>query len=113
MDNVCNRCLFSIPSKVEMAEEQEYLRSLFRVWEILHFVSRSSTSALRQPIPFQPTHQIKFTYLPRQAYLLLLITRFRYPVLSLASLTHSPLLKRPITSLTTYIRSDTFVIIDQ
>ena len=23
MDNVCNRCLFSIPSKVEMAEEQE------------------------------------------------------------------------------------------
>ena len=26
MDNVCNRCLFSIPSKVEMAEEQEYLR---------------------------------------------------------------------------------------
>ena len=25
MDNVCNRCLFSIPSKVEMAEEQEYL----------------------------------------------------------------------------------------
>ena len=29
MDNVCNRCLFSIPSKVEMAEEQEYLRSSF------------------------------------------------------------------------------------
>ena len=26
MDNVCNRCLCSIPSKVEMAEEQEYLR---------------------------------------------------------------------------------------
>ena len=26
MDNVCNRCLFSIPSKVEMAEEQEYKR---------------------------------------------------------------------------------------
>ena len=26
MDNVCNRCLFSIPSKVEMAEEQEYLK---------------------------------------------------------------------------------------
>ena len=26
MDNVCNRCLFSIPSKVEMAKEQEYLR---------------------------------------------------------------------------------------
>ena len=26
MDYVCNRCLFSIPSKVEMAEEQEYLR---------------------------------------------------------------------------------------
>ena len=26
MDNVCNRCLFSIPSKVEMAEEPEYLR---------------------------------------------------------------------------------------
>ena len=25
MDNVCNRCLFSIPSKVEMAEEQENL----------------------------------------------------------------------------------------
>ena len=24
MDNVCNRSLFSIPSKVEMAEEQEY-----------------------------------------------------------------------------------------
>ena len=29
MDNVCNRCLFSIPSKVEMAEEQEYLRCPF------------------------------------------------------------------------------------
>ena len=27
MDNVCNRRLFSIPSKVEMAEEQEYLCS--------------------------------------------------------------------------------------
>ena len=25
MDNVCNRRLFSIPCKVEMAEEQEYL----------------------------------------------------------------------------------------
>ena len=25
MDNVCNRRLFSIPSKVEMAEEQRYL----------------------------------------------------------------------------------------
>ena len=29
MDNVCNRCLFSIPSKVEMAEEQEYLNTFF------------------------------------------------------------------------------------
>ena len=28
MDNVCNRCLFSIPSKVEMAEEQEYRQYL-------------------------------------------------------------------------------------
>ena len=28
MDNVCNRCLFSIPSKVEMAEEQEYQQKL-------------------------------------------------------------------------------------
>ena len=27
MDNVCNRCLFSIPSKVEMAEEQEYIET--------------------------------------------------------------------------------------
>ena len=27
MENVCNRRLFSIPSKVEMAEEQEYLFS--------------------------------------------------------------------------------------
>ena len=26
MDYVCNRCLFSIPSKVEMAEEQDYLQ---------------------------------------------------------------------------------------
>ena len=33
MDNVCNRCLFSIPSKVEMAEEQEYLRySVLQTW---------------------------------------------------------------------------------
>jgi len=31
MDNVCNRRLFSIPSKVEMAEEQEYLRGI--PWE--------------------------------------------------------------------------------
>ena len=29
MDNVCNRRLFSIPSKVEMAEEQEYLNLLY------------------------------------------------------------------------------------
>ncbi len=34
MDNVCNRCLFSIPSKVEMAEEQEYLN-------ICHFMYKS------------------------------------------------------------------------
>ena len=27
MDNVCNSRLFSIPSKVEMAEQQEYLCS--------------------------------------------------------------------------------------
>ena len=27
MDNVSNRCLFSIPSKVEMAEEQEQYTS--------------------------------------------------------------------------------------
>ena len=27
MDNVCNRRLFSIPSKVEMAEEQGYLET--------------------------------------------------------------------------------------
>jgi len=27
MDSVCSRRLFSIPSKVEMAEEQEYLKS--------------------------------------------------------------------------------------
>ena len=31
MDNVCNRCLFSIPSKVEMAEEQEYSDVFYRV----------------------------------------------------------------------------------
>ena len=29
MDNVCNRRLFSVPSKVEMAEEHEYLQSLY------------------------------------------------------------------------------------
>ena len=29
MDNVCNRRLFSFPAKVEMAEEQEYLRDTF------------------------------------------------------------------------------------
>ena len=34
MDNVCNRCLFSIPSKVEMAEEQEYLRYTSPVLDI-------------------------------------------------------------------------------
>ena len=33
MDNVCNRCLFSIPSKVEMAEEQEYERFNVDNWE--------------------------------------------------------------------------------
>ena len=27
MDNVCNRRLFSFPSKVEMAEERKYLRN--------------------------------------------------------------------------------------
>ena len=30
MDNVCNRCLFSIPSKAEMAEEQEYKRNIVK-----------------------------------------------------------------------------------
>ena len=34
MDNVCNRCLFSIPSKVEMAEEQEYYLVEFVLWLI-------------------------------------------------------------------------------
>ena len=35
MDNVCNRCLFSIPSKVEMTEEQEYLElTMSAVWTI-------------------------------------------------------------------------------
>ena len=29
MDNVCNRRLFYFPSKVEMAEEQEYLKTNF------------------------------------------------------------------------------------
>ena len=34
MDNVCNRCLFSIPSKVEMAEEQECLgNDLATFWQ--------------------------------------------------------------------------------
>ena len=33
MDYVCNRCLFSIPSKVEMAEEQEYIDSF--AWKLL------------------------------------------------------------------------------
>ena len=28
MDNVCNRRLFSFPAEVEMAEEQEYLRTM-------------------------------------------------------------------------------------
>ena len=34
MDNVCNRCLFSIPSKVERAEEQEYLRGTSRLNDV-------------------------------------------------------------------------------
>ena len=39
MDYVCNRCLFSIPSKVEMAEEQEYLRTvMFTYWFIAHSI---------------------------------------------------------------------------
>ena len=29
VDNVCNRRLFSFPSKVEMAEEQEYLKCIY------------------------------------------------------------------------------------
>ena len=35
MDYVCNRCLFSIPSKVKMAEEQEYIQKQYEnnVWE--------------------------------------------------------------------------------
>ena len=45
----------------------------FRVCKILYFVYRRSTSALRLPIPFQPTHQIKFTYL------LYLVTRIIDP----------------------------------
>ena len=29
MDNVCNRRLFSIPSKVKKADKQEYLRCMY------------------------------------------------------------------------------------
>ena len=36
MDNVCYRCLFFIPSKVEMAEEQEYLWKIVYL-ELLNF----------------------------------------------------------------------------
>ena len=32
MDNVCNCRLFSFPSKVEMAEEQEYLENMYFVF---------------------------------------------------------------------------------
>jgi len=32
VDNACNRRLFSIPSKVEMAEEQEYSDFFFLQW---------------------------------------------------------------------------------
>ena len=45
MDNVCNRCLFSIPSKVEMAEEQEYLRCTF---DVVFYVSKSLLGIERQ-----------------------------------------------------------------
>ena len=32
MDNVCKRRLFSIPSKVEMAEEQDYFCVVIYAW---------------------------------------------------------------------------------
>ena len=34
MNNVCNHCLFSIPSEVEMAEEQEYLSLSYHYWSL-------------------------------------------------------------------------------
>ena len=38
MDNVCYRCLFSIPSKVEMAEEQEYSNPTYlEEWQITEY----------------------------------------------------------------------------
>ena len=56
MDNVCNRCLFSFPSKVEMAEEQEYLLTysiqgmyVLNLHHVYLLVCASSTLRLRCP----------------------------------------------------------------
>ena len=46
MDNVCNRCLFSIPSKVEMAEEQEYLQGC--PWSLVSYSHFSTDRAQYQ-----------------------------------------------------------------
>ena len=43
MDNVCNRRLFSIPSKVEMAKEQEYIDK-FQSNRRLRFLARPDLS---------------------------------------------------------------------
>ena len=55
MDNVCNRCLFPIPSKVEMAEEQEYLRWNY---ELLNDVMSLRTRTARKfdPSKLEPQY---------------------------------------------------------
>ena len=52
MDNVCNRCLFSIPSKVEIAEEQEYLRCYFPLYLFFWSQSACNSSIFRCPLQF-------------------------------------------------------------
>ena len=64
MDNVCNRCLFSIPSKVEMAEEQEYLKirvlarlgKLFAKCLFSEFSVRFSSKKMIFPVIFDADH---------------------------------------------------------
>ena len=46
MDNVCHRRLFSIPSKVEMAEEQEYLWHLYCPVSLIAAISHSSSASV-------------------------------------------------------------------
>ena len=63
MDNVCNRRLFSFPAKVEMAEEQEYLKFSI-VAEIVSLLKK----IYKRDAPFRAVFKVKTLAVMFSAY---------------------------------------------